>query len=250
MEIAPTSLRRPKLADKLVDEIRAKISSGALKPGARLPTEQQMTEEHGVSRTVVREAVTRLAADGLVTARQGAGVFVNDRPEALLETLLADMTGKVSMVLNVLEVRMAIEIEAAALAAQRRTASQEADILAAFSEFDSQITRGEPTGAADFAFHRAIAAATSNPFYVKILDVLGRRTIPRDIVTTLSAGLLHSSDYQQRLQTEHRDIMNAIIDGDATSARDAMRRHLSASQRRYQSLLHGGTAGRVPRATG
>lgn len=145
---------------------------------------------------------------------------------------------------------MAIEIEAAALAAQRRTASQEADILAAFSEFDSQITRGEPTGAADFAFHRAIAAATSNPFYVEILDVLGRRTIPRDIVTTLSAGLLHSSDYQQRLQTEHRDIMNAIIDGDATSARDAMRRHLSASQRRYQSLLHGNTAGRVPAAAG
>ncbi|SMH33204.1 FadR/GntR family transcriptional regulator [Mesorhizobium australicum] len=237
-------VRRPKLADRLVEEIRTRISSGDLKPGSRLPTEQQLTEEHRVSRTVVREAVTRLAADGLVTARQGAGVFVNDRPEALLGSLLADMTGKVSMVLNVLEVRMAIEIEAAALAAQRRTASQEADIRVAFSAFDKQLSRGEPTGAADFDFHRAIAAATSNPFYVEILDVLGRRTIPRDLVTTVSASLLQSSDYQQRLQAEHRDIMNAIIDGDATSARDAMRRHLSASQRRYQSLLHGGDLAR------
>jgi DNA-binding FadR family transcriptional regulator len=239
MDTSPAPVRRPKLADRLVEEIRAKIGSGALRPGARLPTEQQLTEEHGVSRTVVREAVTRLAADGLVTARQGAGVFVNERPETLLDALLAEVTGKVSMVLNVLEVRMAIEIEAAALAAQRRTASQEADIMDAFSVFDDQLNRGEPTGMADFGFHRAIAAATSNPFYVEILDVLGRRTIPRDLVTTVSAGLLQSSDYQQRLQVEHRDIMNAIIDGDATSARDAMRRHLSASQRRYQSLLHG-----------
>jgi DNA-binding FadR family transcriptional regulator len=240
--------RRPKLADRLVDAIRSGIASGVLKPGARLPTEQKMTEEHGVSRTVVREAVTRLAADGLVTARQGAGVFVNEPPKAGLEGLLSDMDGKVTMVLNVLEVRMAIEIEAAALAAQRRTASQEADILAAFAEFDAALASGEPTGAADFAFHRAIAAATSNPFYVEILDVLGRRTIPRDLVTTVSASLLQSSDYQLRLQAEHRDIMNAIRDGDATSARDAMRRHLAASQRRYQSLLHGGEASRPARA--
>jgi len=59
---------------------------------------------------------------------------------------------------------------------------------------------------------------------------------------------LQSPDYQLRLQTEHRDIMNAIRDGDATSARDAMRRHLAASQRRYQSLLHGDAAGRTTRA--
>lgn len=244
MEALQFPTRRPKLADRLVGEIRAKINSGELKPGARLPTEQRMTEEHGVSRTVVREAVTRLAADGLVTARQGAGVFVNDSPEATLEMLVSEFAGKVSMVLNVLEVRMAIEIEAAALAAQRRTASQEADIRSAFVEFEGEIRRGEPTGAADFAFHRAIAAATSNPFYVEMFDVLGRRTIPRELVTIVSGNLIQSTEYQQRLQLEHSDIMAAIVDGDATSARDAMRRHLSASQRRYQSLLQNdGTAG-------
>jgi len=244
MDALQIPTRKPKLADRLVDEIRAKINSGELRPGARLPTEQKMTEEHRVSRTVVREAVTRLAADGLVTARQGAGVFVNDSPEATLETLISDMTGKVSMVLNVLEVRMAIEIEAAALAAQRRTSSQEAEIRTAFAEFETDLKRGRPTGAADFAFHRAIATATNNPFYIEMFDVLGRRTIPRDLVTIVSGNLLQSTEYQQRLQVEHSDIMAAIVEGDATSARDAMRRHLSASQRRYQSLLQGDGAAR------
>jgi len=169
---------------------------------------------------------------------------VNDSPEATLETLISDMTGKVSMVLNVLEVRMAIEIEAAALAAQRRTSSQEAEIRTAFAEFETDLKRGRPTGAADFAFHRAIATATNNPFYIEMFDVLGRRTIPRDLVTIVSGNLLQSTEYQQRLQVEHSDIMAAIVEGDATSARDAMRRHLSASQRRYQSLLQGDGAAR------
>lgn len=232
--------RRPKLADRLVDSIRRQIAAGELPPGSKLPTENQLSGEYGVSRTVVREAVTRLAADGLVNPRQGAGVFVSEQAPTALEGLAADLSGKVSLVLNVLEVRMAIEIESAALAAQRRSPSQAAEIHAAFRDFEALLQRGEPTGAADFAFHRAIAQATNNPFYVEILDVLGRRTIPRDLVTTISSELLQSQEYQARLQAEHRAIMDAVSEGDAEAARDAMRRHLSASQRRYQGLLQNG----------
>lgn len=238
--LADETQRRPKLADRLVDAIREQIVSGIFQPGDKLPTEAQLCGEYGVSRTVVREAVTRLAADGLVLSRQGAGVFVSEQAPTALASLAADLSGKVSMVLNVLEVRMAIEIESAALAAQRRSPSQEADIRAAFREFDMQLQRGEPTGAADFAFHRAIAQATNNPFYVEILDVLGRRTIPRDLVTTVSSELLQSQEYQAKLQAEHRAIMKAVSDGDAEAARDAMRGHLSASQRRYHGLLQSG----------
>lgn len=239
-ETADDPGRRPKLADRLVEAIREQIASGELPPGGKLPTENQLCGDYGVSRTVVREAVTRLAADGLVQPRQGAGVFVSDAAGFAMENLIAEMSGKVSLVLNVLEVRMAIEIESAALAAQRRTPSQEADIHAAFHEFDDVLKRGEQTGAADFAFHRAIATATNNPFCVEILDVLGRRTIPRDLVTTISSDLLKSREYQLKLQGEHRAIMEAISDGDAVSARDAMRKHLSASQRRYHALLRDG----------
>lgn len=232
--------RRPKLADRLVESLRRKIASGELPPGSKLPTEHQLSGEFGVSRTVVREAVTRLAADGLVVPRQGAGVFVSDHAPSALETLVADLSGKVSVVLNVLEVRMAIEIEAAALAAQRRSPSQMADIDAAFGDFENLLRRGEPTGAADFAFHRSIAQATNNPFYVEILDVLGRRTIPRDLVTSISSGLRQSEEYQARLQSEHRAIMDAVSEGDPDAARDAMRLHLSASQKRYHGLLRNG----------
>jgi DNA-binding FadR family transcriptional regulator len=232
--------RRPKLADRLVMAFREKIGSGELAPGSRLPTESQLAQQHGVSRTVVREAITRLAADGLVHARQGAGMFVNEEAVAAVESLFADVAGKVSLVLDVLEVRMAVEMEAAALAAQRRSASQDADIQAAFGDFDALLRAGRPTGAADFAFHRVIASATNNPFYVEILDVLGRRTIPRDLVTTVASGLLESEDYQARLQAEHKDIMDAISHGDPVAAREAMRAHLFASQRRYHALVRGG----------
>lgn len=232
--------RKPKLADRLVAAIRDGIAEGRLAPGEQLPTEGRLCEQYGVSRTVVREAITRLAADGLVTARQGAGVFVNQRPAGSVGAMVDEISGKVSMVLNVLEVRMAVEIESAGLAAQRRSASQEAEILEAYNAFETRLRSGEPTGAADFAFHRAIAAATNNPFYVEILDVLGRRTIPRDLVTTISSQLLQSAEYQQKLQDEHLAIMSAISDGDADSARDAMRKHLSASRRRYHGLLRQG----------
>jgi len=238
-ETMTRAARRPKLADRVADEIGGAIRSGKLKAGEKLPTEQRLTISHGVSRTVIREAVARLAADGLVTARQGAGVYVNEA-QPTLGAMLAEITSKVSVVLNVLEVRMAIEMESAALAAHRRSASQEADIVAAFAQFDEILGKGEPTGAADFAFHRAIATATNNPFYVEILDALGRRTIPRDLVTTVTSGLLRSPEYQRRLQDEHRVIVDAVRAGDAAAARDAMRAHLSAAQRRYQALLRGG----------
>src|SRR5690606_11591113 len=150
-----------------------------------------------------------------VTARQGSGVFVNEPSAHAVGAMVSEIADKVSMVLNMLEVRMAIEIESAALAAQRRSASQEAEIMAAYTAFEQALNRDEPTGAADFAFHRAIAAATNNPFYVEILDVLGRRTIPSDLVASMSAEIVQSQHYQERLQAEHRAIMEAIADGDA-----------------------------------
>ena len=231
--------RRPKLADRLVASIRKAVAEGALRPGAQLPTEGQLCAQYNVSRTVVREAVARLAADGLVTPRQGAGVFVNERA-AGGGGILFDIGGTVATVLNVLEVRMAVEIEAAALAALRRSASQEGRLLEAFNTFEAALHAGRPTGAADFDFHRAIAEATNNPFYVEILELLGRRTIPRDLVTAVSPDMPLSGAYQRGLQAEHQAILTAISDGDADAAREAMRSHLSASRRRYNDLLREG----------
>ena len=229
--------RRPKLSETVVAAIREQLQTGLIQPGQKLPTEGQLTETFGVSRTVIREAIAQLAAAGLVEPRQGAGVFVVEQISTAFGALTSEMGTKNSIALNVLEVRLAIEIESAGLAAIRRNAAQEAEIQEAYLEFDLLLRNGDPTGPADLAFHRAIASATNNPFYVEMLDVLGRRAIPCDVTSPWSTETTQSDDYQRGLQREHLAILNAISAGDAEAARHAMRLHLSASQKRYLERL-------------
>ncbi len=231
--------RRPKLAERVVASLRGKVLGGEFAPGQKLPTESQLTETFGVSRTVIREAIATLAADGLVEPRQGAGVFVMERPTQAFVAISAENGTSISNALNVLEVRMGIEIESAALAAVRRNAAQEARIQEAFFEFERLLGIGQPTGKTDFAFHRAIAAATNNPFYVEVLEALGSRTIPCDVTSPWGTDSVLTRDYQEGLQREHLVIMRAISGGDAEAARAGMRAHLAASQERYRQRLNG-----------
>ena len=231
--------RKPKLSEPIVSALRHQVVSGDLSPGQKLPTESQLTETFGVSRTVIREAIAKLAADGLVQSRQGAGVFVMEQPTQAFIALGAESGTSISNALNVLEVRMGIEIESAGLAATRRNSAQEAKIQEAFFEFERLLGVGQPTGKTDFAFHRAIAAATNNPFYVEVLDALGTRTIPCDVTSPWGTDSVLTREYQQGLQREHLVILRAISRGDADAARAGMRAHLSASQQRYRERLDG-----------
>jgi DNA-binding FadR family transcriptional regulator len=235
--VEPRQERRPKLAERLVAELRAQLASGDLRPGQRLPTESKLTQTFGVSRTVVREAMAALAADGLVEARQGAGVFVVEQPAHAFGALGSEIGRKISHALDILEVRMGMEIESAGLAALRRNSVQEAAIYEAYHDFDRLLLAGEATGRADFAFHRAIAAATNNPFYVEILDALGSRAIPCDVTSPWGTDSFLTPQYQAGLQEEHLAILRAVSVGDADAARGAMRRHLAASQQRYRERL-------------
>ena len=163
-------------------------------------------------------------------------MFAVEQRMAAIGTVAA--ANKISIAINVLEVRMGIEIESAGLAAQRRNPSQDAAIHEAYYEFDRLLSLDHATGKSDFAFHRAIAEATSNPFYVEVLDALGARTIPCDVTSPWSTDTLLTRDYQQGLQVEHARIMNAISAGDSAKARAAMRAHLANSQERYRARLH------------
>ena len=231
--------RRPKLSEHVVQTLRSQIFNGDFSEGEKLPTETRMTEIFGVSRTVIREAVAALAADGLVEPRHGAGVFVLGNPTTRIGAIGVDAGNRISQAVNVLEVRMGIEIESAGLAAQRRSPSQEARIQEAFFEFERLLRQGEPTGKADFQFHREIAAATNNPFYVEILDALGDRTIPCDRSSPGYSIEVLSPEYLAGLQREHLRILQAISAADADGARAAMRAHLLAAQERYRKRLSG-----------
>ncbi len=141
---------------------------------------------------------------------------------------------------------MGIEIESAGLAALRRNSAQEAQIQEAFFEFDRLLKLGEPTGKADFAFHRAIASATNNPFYVEILDALGDRTIPCDRSSPWYTVEVLSIEYLTGLQREHLLVPQRHLRW--RSARRA-RRHACASDRRAEPLPHAADqpAGRISR---
>jgi len=237
-ESAFRPLAPPKnLTVKLVDLLAAEITSGKLAPGARLPTELEMMASFGVSRTVIREAVSALRSEGLVLTRQGVGAFVASDVKGRPFRIDPDGLKSLHEILRIMELRMSVEIFAAGLAAVRRSASQLQRIAAALGRIDVAIARGEAAIAADFDFHRAIAKATGNPYFQNFLDYLGHYIIPRQTVRIEKTDGPAQAEYLHRVQREHRAICSAISGNDPEAARDAMRAHLSNSIARYQSFV-------------
>jgi DNA-binding FadR family transcriptional regulator len=220
------------LTHEVVERVRADITSGKLGPGARLPTEQDMISAFGVSRTVVREAVAALRAEGLVATRQGVGAFVAEDIRLRPFRIEPGGLGSIGEVLHLLELRTGVEVEAAGLAAERATRSDIRALAAALKAIDRAIAAGELAIAEDFAFHHRIAAATGNAHFVRFLEFLGRSIIPRQSVRVETAP----RDYLQTFQAEHRQILAAIRSHSAVDAQRAMRRHLANSRLRYQNL--------------
>ena len=224
------------LVARLAKALRRDLEAGAYPPGARLPSESELTKLHSVSRAVVREAVAALRADGLVEARKGAGVFALDpaaRPARPFDGL--DL-GRVSSVIELLELRVACETEAAFLAASRRSPAQLEAILDAHAQIGERLREGAPTRDADFMLHLRIAEATQNPRFAEFLDLIRSGIIPRGELQGAEPGA-RPKDYNQHLQDEHGRIVEAIIEGEAEEARAQMRAHLRGSLDRYKILL-------------
>lgn len=222
------------LTGELVARLTADIVSGKLTPGSQLPTEQEMILATGVSRTVVREAVAALKADRLVVTRQGVGAFVADHVRLPFRVDF-DETSPLREVLNVMELRTGIEVEAAGLAAERATAPQIKKITERFAAIQSAIERGGNAVDQDFAFHCEIAEATGNPQFKRFLEYLGRFVIPRRTVWGRSAPPA-KRPHLDMFQREHEQILTAIRDRAVTQARAAMQRHLLNSRHRYEKL--------------
>lgn len=235
-ELKLTSLRSLRQAGSLVAEvsrrIAADIAAGKLPTGARLPTEQALMEAAGVSRTVVREAVATLRAEGLVITRQGVGAFVAEKPPQRLFQLDPGETRSSADVLDTMELRAAVETEAAGLAAQRADPASLDAIRAACAAIEAAIAAGTPAVREDLAFHLAIADATGNPQFRRFLDFLGGFTIPR---ASMPIGG-NQRAYRTTFQQEHATILAAIEGRSATKARAAMRAHLMRSRERYRDL--------------
>jgi DNA-binding FadR family transcriptional regulator len=222
---------------EVADRLAAEIASGRLASGARLPTEQEMMAAFGVSRTVVREAVAALRAQGLVSTRQGLGAFVASDMQQRPFRIDPEGLASLGAVLDVMELRMAVEVETAGLAADRATQRSLRAIGQALAAIDRAIGRDEAAIDEDFAFHRAIAEATGNPQFAQFLGYLGRFIIPRQSIRIEPNRLSRPRAYLEAIQREHRAIYAAIRAKDSRAACAAMREHLRKGRERYRRLV-------------
>lgn len=220
------------LAQGVIEQFTSNIHAGILKPGDKLPTESAIMELHGVSRTVVREAISHLQASGQVETRHGIGTFVLE-PAPVNAGLLSDTIITLRDVIAILELRICLETEAAALAATRRTEAQAAQLGVIVEAMRASAEQGGSVGD-DVQFHLLIAQATGNKYFVEILTHLGSAIIPRARVN--AAKLAHDDPgaFIQRVHYEHEEIWRAIERQDAEGARAAMRTHLSNSRERLR----------------
>lgn len=230
---------RVSLVSVVSDDLRHRIVDGELNIGDKLPSEAELTRQYSVSRTVVREAIATLRYENMVEARQGAGVFVrNNQPGGAQPFSQLDYA-RISSIIEILELRAGVEMEAAALAAARRSPAQEEAVIEAYDEIGALMDAGKPTHDADMAFHLAIADATNNPRFREFLSLLGLDVIPRAMLRPGADGTTIPKEYLLKIQGEHRRIADAISLRDEDAARQAMRTHLIDSQQRYRARLRG-----------
>jgi GntR family transcriptional repressor for pyruvate dehydrogenase complex len=233
-----TALRqRETLTSQVSKALRARIDSGDLKPGDKLPSEQELVERFGVSRTVVREAISSLRASGFVATQQGVGAFVLQRsgwpsfpPGDTSPDLLQE-------IINVLELRIALEVEGAALASQRRKPKHLEQMRVSLDRMAEMIEASEDAIAPDLKFHQAIAEATGNTHFTHLFSYLGALLIPRARVPTFHFYAADPVEYLLRVNREHEDIYQAIHRQESDAARSAMRLHLSNSRERLKTRL-------------
>jgi GntR family transcriptional regulator, transcriptional repressor for pyruvate dehydrogenase complex len=232
-----TALRRPRsLTADLVQALGDRVRDGRWPAGTKLPTEGAIMVEFGVSRTVVREAISRLQAAKVVETRHGIGTFVLGQGDANTFRIDPAQLDTLQDVIAVLELRIAMETESAALAAVRRRPEHLTAIRAALAALATSIAKGQDGAGADFQFHLEIARATGNAHFAELMTTLGGTMIPRARLGEAQPVTGEREAWLRRVNEEHDNILHAIERQDPEAARAAMRTHLANSKARREAL--------------
>ncbi|SCG09652.1 transcriptional regulator, GntR family [Streptomyces sp. MnatMP-M27] len=226
-----------RLADRVASILSEEIESGRLAEGDKLPTEVELVKQLGVSRTVVREAVSRLRNAGLVEARQGLGVFVMPRRTRPLDLEAETAEDTKSKVRQIVEVRRPIEGEAAYLAATRATPADLVRMRQALEAIDVAVAAGGDGVDEDLAFHRSIAESTGNAVMLSTLRYLGE--VLRGGIRVTRVNEARRGDFLEAVRQEHHAILAAIEARHAEAARDAALLHLRHAASRLQDADDG-----------
>ena len=220
----------------VAEELKALVRSAGLAPGARLPTENELGARFAVSRTVVREAISRLRSEGIVEARQGRGVFVSAVAATQRFAVDWDRVRGLPATVELMQLRMAVEVESAGLCAQHRTGAEAAGLRDLLDRIDASLAGQEaPPIIYDFEFHLAIARASRNPYILQMLKVLEPLVVSRfGLNAQIDRGF--TAEYSGVARVEHEAIVRAIDGRREAEARRTMRRHLANSIDRLTRL--------------
>jgi len=220
------ALIRQPLADQAAALLRERIRSGEWALGSKLPSEVTLAPQLGVGRSTVREAIRQLAGQGLLQSRQGSGVFVMslEGAESGIQTVLQ------ASVIAVIEARIAIEVEASSLAAERRTPPELRHLRRLLAERSPEGKTPEQLVDADVAFHRAIVAASGNVILLEMFDAFSAR-LRQTMVDMLRARPMADPHTDH---TIHGSIVDAIAERDGDEAARITRAHLTDMKRRFE----------------
>ncbi len=227
-----SSDQKSSVAGETVERIAEMIRNGQYLPGDRLPGERQLAKELQVSRTSIREALSRLETVGLVECRHGLGTFVKEPSRERLQSFLVPhILIDQEKLQKLFEVREILEVEAAARAAQRADTGKIGLMRRWVEELETQVARDNVNGivTADIEFHRQIIIATGNEMLVDLHDNLANllRAARRGIIVP---------EMMSEMITSHRAILSAIEAADSQAARQAMQEHLASVFSRIKSL--------------
>lgn len=234
--IGPRRIARPlRLSDDVLQSLAKDIHSGRLAAGDRLPSEVELAESFGVSRTVIREAISYLKADGLVISRQGLGVFVTSESDTNRPFRLEQRDSvSTKVVREIFELRIGVEAEAAALAAKRRNRSEVAELRGALDKIAKSKDGPDVGVSADVEFHRCIAKISKNTQISKFLNFLESYLV--EAIRLARQNSARHIGLTEVVQNEHQAIFEAIADGDPSAAHAAIRNHLQNAQKRLNLI--------------
>lgn len=220
--------REQRLYERVVEKVMELISSGAWKPGYRLPSERELSEAFGVSRTVVREAVKALEARGVLESTTGSGVSVRladfNMVSRSLQTYM-QMSNQVDFEIRLNEVRRVLEVEMVALAAGRITPDQRTRLHQICQQMRVSGNTAKQMAELDFRLHVTLAEATQNELFKVLLAPLINQLRDQIILTW--------DDFPRPVNLvfdQHEAIVSAVESGDAEAARQAMIKHLAFSR--------------------
>lgn len=225
-------IARPlRLSEEVSGDLRGRIARGELKPGDRLPTEKALGEVCGVSRSVVREAIARLKADGLIETRQGSGAFVVEAPKTIKLRFWKNVGPELGELRDIFELRAMVESAVAELAAQRRDKKDLKAMAQHLRKMDEAMTEGHDGTEADDNFHIAMANATHNSYITRLVEFLGQHF--SDSRKLAWHGTRRELAHPREAQREHHVLFEAISRGDAEAARRAALDHLRGAAGRF-----------------